>query len=261
MPFAILRVMHPFPRFPLSLALAGVSAPATLREQVEWAAGMGFRGVQLNGAAPGSRARDLSRSGRRDVAALLRRHEMSCSGVDLWIPPSHFLEAANADRAAEAVGEALVFAADLASLTAGRAVLCITLPADIAAGGIVAAIAERARSSGALLADASWPQKWAAQGVAACIDPATILLSGDASVSPAKALAQAGPAAACIRLSDLGPAGRVEPGTGKLDLLAYLVAASTVGGGGSPVLDLRGIADQARVAASIQSQCGVLRVR
>ncbi len=253
--------MFALPRFPLSLALAGVSSPTTLREQIEWAANLGYRAVQLNGGAAGSRARELSRTGRRDVAAILRRHELICSGIDLWIPPSHFLESANADRAAEAVGDALVLAADLASLTPGQAVLCVSLPSDAAAGGIIAAVAERARTSGAILADSSWPQRWTAQGVAACIDPATILLSGEISVSPAKALALTGPAAASVRLSDLGPAGRVEPGTGRLDLLAYLVAASTVSGGVTPVVDLRGIADQPAVAFSIQSQCGILRLK
>lgn len=252
--------MFPLPRFPLSLALAGLSSPPTLREQVEWAASLGYRAVQLNGGASGSRARDLSRTGRRDVAAILRRYELACSGIDLWIPPAHFLESANADRAAEAVGEALVLAADLASLTAGQAVLCVSLPSDAAAGGIIAAIAERARTSGAILADSSWPQRWTAQGVAACIDPATILLSGEASLSPAKALALTGPAAANVRLSDLGPAGRVEPGAGRLDLLAYLVAASTVSGGVIPVVDLRGIADQPAVAAAVQGRCGTLRI-
>lgn len=252
--------MLPLPRFPLSLALAGVTNPGGLREQIEWAAGLGYRAVQLNGGAAGSRARELSRTGRRDIAALLRRHEMACSGVDLWVPSAHFLDPAHSDRAAEAVGEALLLAADIASLSSGRGVLCVALPGDAAAGGIIAAVAERARTSGAILADSSWPQRWTSQGIAACIDPATILLAGEVSVSPAKALALAGPAAACVRLSDLGPGGRVEPGTGRVDLLAYLVAASTVSGGVTPVVDLRGIADQGAVAAAVQGRCGLLRI-
>lgn len=252
--------MLPLPRFPLSLALAGVVSPADVREQIAWAASLGFRGVQINAAAPDTRARELSRTGRRDLASLLRRHEMNCTGLDLWVPPAHFLDAAHADRAAEAVGDALTLAADLASLTGGRAVVCIATPADARAAGLIGALAERARNAGALLADATWPQRWSAQGLAACIDPASILLAGEMNATPAKILALAGPAAACIRLSDLGPAGRVEPGTGKLDLLAYLVAALTVPGGVNPVVDLRGITDQAVVAASIQGQCGVMRI-
>ncbi|MBL8747251.1 MAG: hypothetical protein JNK58_12960 [Phycisphaerae bacterium] len=252
--------MLPLPRFPLSLALAGLSAPAGLREQVEWAAQLGYRAVQLNGGASGTRARELSRTGRRDVAALLRRHEMACSGVDLWIPAAHFIDPAHSDRAAEAVGESLLLAADIASLTSGRAVLCIATPSEPAAGGVIAALSERARTAGAILADSSWPQRWTSLGMAACIDPATILISGETSISPAKALALAGPAAANVRLSDLGPSGRVEPGTGRLDLLAYLVAASTVSGGVTPVVDLRGIADQPTVAAAVQGRCGLIRI-
>lgn len=249
------------PRFSLSVALTGLVAPEALREQVEWAAGLGFRALQINAASPGTRARDLSRSARRDIAAMLRRHEMTCAGVDLFIPPGHFVEPAHADRAAEAAGEALGLAADLASLTAGRAAVCVSLPAEPTAAGIVAALVTRARECGAVLADASWPAKWTAQGVAACIDPATIMLAGDDKESPAKALARTGPAAACVRLSDLGPGGRVEPGTGRLDLLAYLVAASVVEPtAGPPVADLRGVAEQDRVARSMIASCGVPRL-
>jgi sugar phosphate isomerase/epimerase len=251
--------MFGLPRFPLSVALAGVAGDGPLRAQVEWAAALGFRAVQWHGAGAGTRARDLSRSARRDIAAMLRRHELTSSGVDLWIPPAHYLDPFHADRVAEAMGESLTLAADLASLTAGRAVLCVTLPSDPGAGGLVAALAERARSAGSLLADASWPPTWAAQGVAVCLDPATILLSGDPATSPAKAAASAGPAAACARLSDLGPAGRGEPGLGRLDLLAYLAAITTIPSAGAPVLDLRGVTDQEGVARRMVAACGEQR--
>lgn len=253
-----MRVL-PFPRFQLSVALAGLTGEKPVREQVEWAATLGFRAVQWHGASPATRARDLARSARRDLAAMLRRHELVSSGVDLWIPTAHYLDPAHADRVAEAVAESLVFSADLASLSAGRAVVCVTLPAEPAAAGLIAALAERARTAGALLADASWPPKWTAQGVAVCIDPATIVLATEPTISPAKAIATAGPAVACARLSDLGPAGRVEPGLGRLDLLAYLAALTTNASVGSPVVDLRGIADQEAVARRLIEVCGEVR--
>ena len=66
-----------FPRFPVALALAGLNAPGSgngaargkgesaefgPREMLAWAAKLGFRGVQLDGALAGVRARELDRS-------------------------------------------------------------------------------------------------------------------------------------------------------------------------------------------------------
>ena len=77
---------------PLSLSLAGLTPREGVamepRAAIEWAAGLGYRAVQLDGAAAGVRARDLDRSGRRDLAALLRRLQLGFSGLDLWIPPA-----------------------------------------------------------------------------------------------------------------------------------------------------------------------------
>lgn len=253
--------MLSIPRFHLSLALAGWREPPGVREQSAWAAEAGFRAVQLNAAAMDARPRDLDRSARRDLSATLRRNELTSSGVDLWIPPAHFTDPARADRAADAVSEALVFAADLASLTGGRAVVCVTLPDDAGAVGVVAAIVDRARAAGTLLADASWPQVWTAAGVAACVDPATIIAARQPGVTPAKAAASLGAGAACLRLSDTASGARVEPGAGELDLLAYAAALSVIADPGPPVLDLRGVDRQHEAARNAMERCGITRPR
>lgn len=245
-------------RFPLSLAMIGLP-DAPLRTRIERAASLGFRAVQLNAADAESRPRDLSRSARRDLAALLRRHSITFSGMDLFIPPDHYADPAHADRAAEAVSAAMTASLELASLASGRAIVCITLPEEQAAAGVVAAMADRARMSGVWLADASWPPAWTPAGIAICIDPAAILLAKEQSISPAKALASSGAAVVCARLADLSAEGRVEPGTGRLDLLSYLAAASACPSAGAPVLDLRGVSNPERIAANIVARCGEVR--
>jgi sugar phosphate isomerase/epimerase len=263
------------PRLPLGVALAGLVAPASLRGQVEWAAGCGFRAVQLNAAAADSRPRDLGRSARRDIAALLRRHELELAGVDLWLPPAHLIDAAHADRAAEALRGAIDLAAELAPLAGGRAVVSVALPVDARAAGVVGELATLAQERGVALADHAWPGAWGQDAPAAKaadgatpgatqraplsapvlmgLDPAAVLLSGAA---PETELARRGAQIAAARLSDLDATGRVEPGTGRLDLLAYAVALAMRPDLGAPVLDLRNVKDQDAVARRMVSMLG-----
>ncbi|MFT3684963.1 MAG: hypothetical protein QM783_08570 [Phycisphaerales bacterium] len=88
--------------------------------------------MQLDGTVAGMRARELDRSARRDVAATLKREGAAFSGIDLWVPERHFVEAAHVDRAVRAVSEACGLAGEVARLTeAGGVTVCVTLPAGV----------------------------------------------------------------------------------------------------------------------------------
>ncbi len=231
-----------------------------------WARGQGFRGVQLNAATPGVRPRDLDRSGRRDLAATLRRHDLICSGLDLWIPPEHFCDPAHADRAVASVLLALDLAHELAMLAGGsvvstaavakRPTICVSLvlapdtPADVVA---VLADRSRARVGDRGIADHAWPARdmeTVPLGIGIGIDPATLIMHGD---DPATAAARLGSRIASARLTDaakagaVGVGGRVVPGSrgGALDVLAYTVGLATAGYRGMLVVDVRGLTGHA----------------
>lgn len=232
----------------LSLALAGLEAagdrPAdVLRSQLDAARAGGCRAVQLNGAAPGVRPRELDRSGRRDIAAMLKRLELGFSGIDLFVPPEHLLSPAQQDRAVGAIGAAVEMAAELAGLTGGGRVVAVELPEKLTSE-VRAALAATCDRHGVRLADCAWRpglERPAAAPMALGLDPAAVLMGGG---DPAAEAARLGPAVACARLSDVSAAGRVSPGSGRLDLLAYRIALG-VGGAAMPVvLDLRGVREQ-----------------
>lgn len=243
------------PRPPLSLSLAGLDRdPARpwsgggARGAIEWAASVGFRQVQLDGAMPGVRARELDRSGRRDLAALLRRLELAPSGLDLWIPPEHFLDPLRVDRAVAATVGAMELAADLAALAGGggRGVVSVLLPENLPAE-VLEGLVSKAEGIGARLADHRFPpRELAADGrgpIGVGVDPAAVLMAG---ADPAAVVSRAGAALVSARLSDASTVGRVGPGAreGRLDELSYVVALGTAGYERSLVLDLRGVGDQ-----------------
>ncbi|MEZ6163399.1 MAG: hypothetical protein R3B67_03075 [Phycisphaerales bacterium] len=58
------------------------------RVTIETIATLGHRAVALDVTVPELRPRNLSRSARRDLAALLRKAELELAGLDLWIRPS-----------------------------------------------------------------------------------------------------------------------------------------------------------------------------
>ncbi len=231
-----------------SLSIAGIIEPVAEaggggpRALIAWAAGLGYRAVQLDATMPGLRARELDRSGRRDVAALLRRLELGLSGLDLWIPESHFVDAAHQDRAAAAVVGALDLSADLARLTEGAPVVSVLLPEKTPAT-LVATLAREADRLGAVLADHG-SGEW--QGVGRGVDPAAVLAgSGD----PALVVARLPAFPAAARLSDFSGGVRVALGRGKLDLVAYGAALSAKGFTGFCPVDLRSVRGQASAAA------------
>jgi len=87
------------------------------------AARLGCRAVTLSAAQTGTRPRELDRSERRGLIAELKRLELSCDAIDLFIPPEHFTTPETMDRAIHAVRDALDLGSDL-----GAGVLFLRLP-------------------------------------------------------------------------------------------------------------------------------------
>jgi len=247
---------------PLSLALVGFNPPgvSSLRSQIERSAGLGFRAVTLNAAAPDARPRDLGRSARRDLAALIRRHSMVCAGVDLWLPSEHLVQAAHAERALEALLDAVDFAADLAELTSGRAVVSTLLlgPEHPGIETALTHLRQRASARSALIADHRWPRRTPAGAspsgpeespdspIGLGLDPAQMFLSEGPLSDPGAAASKNASRVLSARLSDANGSGRCPVGTrsgGRLDVLAYTVALATAGYAGWLVADVRGLRD------------------
>lgn len=259
--------MNPLADIPLSVALSGMTVRSTLREQVEWAADIGFRAVQLNAAAQGARPRDLDRSARRDLAALLRRRELALSGVDLWLPPAHLTDPATTDRAVSAISEAVEFAAEMRDLAPGRAVVSVVLPppGDPAGDAARRALREKAGRRAAWIADHRWPQflkgEDAANSVgesvdspiAVGLDPAAMFIAQGALADPGTEAARLASRVKSARLSDAASGERCPPGErgGRLDPVLYSVGLITGGYDGFLVLDLRGLAQQEAVARQV----------
>jgi sugar phosphate isomerase/epimerase len=250
-------VVFTAPSMPLSLALVGLTGP-TPRAHIEWAARVGYRAVQLNAAV--LRPRDLGRSARRDLAALLRRSQLRASGVDLWIPPTHLHSPEHADRATAALIDACGFAADMAELSGGQPVLSVALPQDDDARPVIESVCSAALERGVRLADHTWPPADAAREGSSphCVgvDPAAIYLAEGADADPAASVSRLGPALAAVRLSDVGQTGRVAPGSGRLDTFAYAVAVATSSYAGDVVVDLRTLTEQETVARDMLAQFG-----
>lgn len=225
----------------LALAIGGLDSALAPRARIEAAADRSFHAIQLDAALDGLRPRQLDRSARRELAALLRRRELSFAGIDLWIPPEHFAAPDTMDRAIGAATQALKLASELTSLLSGaRAVVSIELPAE-GADAARAALRDASASTGATLADHAWPSS--SQGdsvIAAGADPAAIIAAGD---DPAQIAARLGASLAAARLSDLAGAGRVEPGRGRLDLAAYAASLSVAGFAHAVALDVRSVRD------------------
>jgi sugar phosphate isomerase/epimerase len=253
-----------FPRPELSLSLAGLSpdpaAPwsAGPRAAIEWASRTGFHAVQLDAAAAGVRPRELDRSARRDLAALLRRAQLALSGLDLWIPPEHLVNPAKSERAMEAIVQAVDLAADLARLLdhGERAVVSLVLPAGLP-DEARRQLGGHAESRGTRLADHAAPASPApATGpIGIGVDPAAVLLAGQ---DPAATAARAGSALAAARLSDATMIGRTAPlvAPGRLDLTAYLASVAVAGYTRPLVLDVRGLPEQASVARAVRERWG-----
>lgn len=204
------------------------------RECISAAAAMGYRSVQVSATQPGLRPRELDAGDRRGLRGALSRIGVSCGGIDLWIPPSHFADRAHVDRAISALDGACGLAADL-----GRCVVCTAFPPQLPAE-TWQAIAASADRHGVRIADfalregdeparADVPLELVGVG----IDPAALIAAG---IEPAMHAAARGRHIAAARIVDLlasgmrGPPG--EPSGARLDLAAF--AASLALGGASP---------------------------
>lgn len=224
---------------PLAVTIAPLGDPASA---MAWAAGQGIRGIQLSASHPQTRPRDLGASARRDLRAMVGRHELVVSGIDLWVPTGHFIDPAHADRAMDAVRGACELAGDL-----GRVAVTLELPAagadQQAAPRVreaVAAIAAAADRAGVLVADVAGTAECPWPPIGACIDPARELADG---TDPALAASRAGARLVGARLVDLTRSGMRGPPDGgpgsRLDLLSFRIALETAGFRGLPVIDAR----------------------
>lgn len=239
---------------PLALSLLGLrpasgGPPQGPRAQIEWVAQMGYPSLVIDAARDGLRPRQLDRSARRDVLALLRRMDLRPAGIDLPIPPAHFREPASVDRAISAAAQALALAADFASQSED-ATVTIELPEDPPRETVEALLAA-AEASGARLADRRWPPgefEGVAPNLGVSFDPAAVLLAGE---DPAIVAGRVADRLLSARLSDIAAGGRVAPGEGRLDIAAYLATVASVAPQRPVVLDLAGVRDQQAAAAGV----------
>lgn len=219
--------------------------------------GRGVRGVALDASRGDLRARELGRSARRDIGAMLRRSELELSSIDLWIPPAHFEDPTKSARAIETATQTAQLVGELARLAGGRSapVVSVTLPPTLDAS-VRAELGASAERYGSLIADHT-PGVIVHAGVGGGglgvgVDPALCLMAGE---SPGKRAVAGGADRLALRLSDADANGRCAVGApgGRLDLAGYagacLTATNTSGIGGRwMTLDLRGVSDPARAA-------------
>ncbi len=217
---------HPFNiSAPLAALLSAipVSPPMALKQ----IAAAGFRDVQIDGRQPGMRPRELDRSARRGLAADLRRLELRPAGIDMWIPPEHFLDSARVDHAVHALLATIDLAGEL-----GRMPVSLALPrpetTDDSWQDVLTTIRDACERCGAVLADHALPLRDtdADETIGAGIDPAALLASGE---DPCAAVHARPERVTSARLSDLygtGMRGPIGAQDGRLDWRGYQVALS-----------------------------------
>ncbi|MEM7623120.1 MAG: hypothetical protein AAF235_07930 [Planctomycetota bacterium] len=241
-------------RSPLALSTAGLTrgsagGPGSAgdpKQVLTAVASAGVSGIVLDATAPGFRPRDLDRSARRDLAAHLRRSELAFAGLDLFIPPRHFLAPDLADRASHAAAAALELASDITALNGGEPMVATRLPSDDAAS-LLAVLNAAAQRVGAVLVDHA-PDREAADLAASLrigIDPAVILAA--ARDVPDRVL-RAGQCIGAVRLTDWNGSRRVPVGTGELDARQFFAALSIAAPEISPVIDVAGLPEPGRAA-------------
>jgi hypothetical protein len=126
------------PRPAASVTLAPLASDP--RSGLEVASVLPIRGVQISATQPGTRPRDLDRSGRRDLVAAARRRELGIAGVDAWFPTDELLDAATVDDAVGRLLETVELAADL-----GRVAVSTRFPEDGAEDAMRAVLAGAVR--------------------------------------------------------------------------------------------------------------------
>ncbi|MEY2716332.1 MAG: hypothetical protein RIT24_2675 [Planctomycetota bacterium] len=226
------------------------------RAALEWLGAAGYRGVQLSATDPETRPRELSMSARRDLAATMTRLELTCSGIDLFIPPAHFADATHMGRAFEAAEAAIEFAGML-----GRVPVTMPLAPKDSCDFLSAMTAVASRHGVDLLlpiVEAS-ELEMLSPPCAASIDCAAVLAAGgDPSALVFRAQARLGG----LRLVDLGRTGLrapiLEPRESRLDALALRIALDTVVFARSPVVDARQWTDPAQGLGAVLARWSAL---
>jgi len=226
---------------PLDLAPTLAALPGDPRRNFDRLAALGFRFVQLSATQPGLRPRELDGSSRRDLRATLRRRELAVSGLDLWIPESHFTDPSHMDRAISAAIAGIELAGDL-----GRCPISLTLPADDDYGDsqtndAVQTVISAPHHAGVPIADHHMPvctRAWD-ELLGVGIDPAAWLAAG---ADPASGVHEHSEHLVGARLSDLmttGLRGPIGTADGRLDVTSYRIALSIAGYDRPIVLDAR----------------------
>ena len=241
---------------PLSLSIAPLVAGADgVRRAVERARALGFTCVQLSAATAGIRPRELDNRARRDLAALLARNGIALSGLDLMIPPEHWADPAQLDRALSSTLAAIALAGDLGRVPFSAALPIGSLPTDVvtelltAADGQGVALAVHAEDD--IPALKIWLDEIDQPLVGAAIDPASLIASDQGPVDTALELAAH---VLVARLDDFAAesvaaaGGRCLVGSGSLKLLNYRAALSTCNNLRSIVVDPRSLPDPAAAA-------------
>ena len=223
------------------LALAPTCEPLVMppRRAFDRLNAMGIRWVQLSATQRGMRPRELDQSARRDLLATLRRRELSVSGVDAWIPATHYADEQHSDRAAAAIMATIDLAGDL-----GRCPVSVTWPAE-GAEEVIELAATRAEHVGVPIADHAVPVSPHTdyEPIGIGIDPAAWLSNGD---DPSNIVSRYANRLVSARLCDLlttGMRGPVGQSDGRLDPLAYKVALSVAGYERPVVVDARAWVD------------------
>ena len=234
------------------------------RTGLQIASRLGFRRVTLSASQAGLRPRELDRSARRGLLAELRRLELHCDAVDLFVPPEHFVLGEFVDRALAAARGSLELASDL-----GASVLFMRLPSEdseaealestrelmaMAEEGGGVRIADVAIEGPAMSAFSSGRES--AIGVG--LDTAAWLADGR---DPIEGIVTLGEHLAGIRLVDLDETGTRSPvlPDGRIDLAALGVALQTGATPGALVADARGwlhpVAGLEHTLASWRTSC------
>lgn len=227
------------------------------RAAIQDVAKAGFTSIQLDAAAAGLRPRELDARARRDLAAYLARCGLQPAGLDLFIPPSHFVEARHVDRAMAAVLAAITLAADLGRLPLSLALPVNDLPQDARASLLQAADAHGTRlvvhAEDQMDAVLTWIRAVDLPCLRLGLDPAAALALGDDPVSLAQRHSQL---LGVGRLADWRRGGRSDRrrcpvGGGGLDLPAYRLSLELPTSRVGPVvLDLRDLAEPSQAAGA-----------
>jgi len=219
-----------------ALAIAPLSGPP--RERLETARAVRARGVVLDATLPGLRPRELDRSARRGLCALLRRLELRLAGLDLPIPAAHFTDPATQDRAVSAVSQACAFLAEAAALAETTPILHLAAP-DPHAAAAAADLGVALTAPPPAEPPAELPEPFTTS-----IDLAELIL---ADQDPLKAIAET-PEVGAIRLSDAARGVRQPLGAGELDVFGARAVTITAAAAAELIIDVRDLPD-ARAAA------------